>query len=200
MTSSTSNKEELNSELESFRQQWLSDLRTRNDHEHEQLQRSGAGPSRPSKRRPSHHGPSGAPNRRSLDIENDQAYLQGRTFDEPSSSSHNVQGKAKVVEKQLVSALDHYEEAMEKEAQGNMGDSLKLYRKAYRVLTTLLTSRAFPLTIYHSWIAVLIGLIVKSTSHPNQPRNLKLTNAPPQPQPPSPLLPQQKHPSNPSTT
>ncbi|KAG8411207.1 hypothetical protein J3459_016551 [Metarhizium acridum] len=35
-------------------------------------------------------------------------------------------------QKELVSALDHYEEAMEKEALGNMGDSLKLYRKAYR--------------------------------------------------------------------
>jgi F-box protein 9 len=35
--------------------------------------------------------------------------------------------------KPLVSALDHYEEAMEKEAQGNMRDSLHLYRRAYRV-------------------------------------------------------------------
>ncbi|KOS21405.1 F-box protein pof7 [Escovopsis weberi] len=35
--------------------------------------------------------------------------------------------------KQPVSALDHYEEAMEKEAQGNMGESLRLYRKAYRL-------------------------------------------------------------------
>lgn len=145
MTSSTSNKDELNSELESFRQQWLSDLRTRNDHE--DPQRSGPGPSRPSKRRPSHHGPASAPNRKSWDIENDQAYLQGRSFDEPSSSSHNLQGQPKTVEKQLLSALDHYEEAMEKEAQGNMGDSLKLYRKAYRVFTTLSISRNCLLTI-----------------------------------------------------
>jgi F-box protein 9 len=31
------------------------------------------------------------------------------------------------------SALEHYEQAVEREAQGNLGDSLKLYRKAYRV-------------------------------------------------------------------
>lgn len=31
------------------------------------------------------------------------------------------------------SALEHYEKAVERESQGNLGDSLKLYRKAYRV-------------------------------------------------------------------
>lgn len=31
------------------------------------------------------------------------------------------------------SALEHYEQAVERESQGNLGDSLKLYRKAYRV-------------------------------------------------------------------
>lgn len=31
------------------------------------------------------------------------------------------------------SALEHYEEAVEKEDQGNLGDSLSHYRKAYRV-------------------------------------------------------------------
>lgn len=30
-------------------------------------------------------------------------------------------------------ALEHYEKAVERESQGNLGDSLKLYRKAYRV-------------------------------------------------------------------
>ena len=31
------------------------------------------------------------------------------------------------------SALEHYERAVEKEDQGNLGDSLSHYRKAYRV-------------------------------------------------------------------
>lgn len=31
------------------------------------------------------------------------------------------------------SALEHYEKAVERESQGNLGDSLSLYRKAYRV-------------------------------------------------------------------
>jgi len=32
------------------------------------------------------------------------------------------------------SALDHYEQAVEKETQGALGDSLDLYRKAFRVM------------------------------------------------------------------
>lgn len=32
-----------------------------------------------------------------------------------------------------LSALEHYEKAVERESQGNLGDSLALYRKAYRV-------------------------------------------------------------------
>ena len=32
------------------------------------------------------------------------------------------------------SALEHYEKAVEREDQGNLGDSLKLYRQAYRVI------------------------------------------------------------------
>ena len=32
-----------------------------------------------------------------------------------------------------VSALEHYEKAVERETQGNLGDSLNLYRKAFRV-------------------------------------------------------------------
>ena len=31
------------------------------------------------------------------------------------------------------SALEHFERAVEKEAEGNLGDSLSHYRKAYRV-------------------------------------------------------------------
>lgn len=135
MTSSNTNKDGLNSELESFRQQWLSDLRTRNEHENEQQQRSipwtAGGPSR---RRSSHHGPPVASSvRKHWTVERDEDYIPGPIYDKPSSSSQVAPETESAVETNLVSALDHYEAAMEKEAQGNMGDSLKLYRKAYRV-------------------------------------------------------------------
>lgn len=35
--------------------------------------------------------------------------------------------------KEPKSALEHYEKAIEREDQGNLGDSLKLYRQAFRV-------------------------------------------------------------------
>ncbi|KAM5355182.1 hypothetical protein ACJ41O_001828 [Fusarium nematophilum] len=136
----TSNADELNSELESFRQQWISDLRTRTEHEAQPATPAATGPSR----RP-HHGPpvSSLPHKQPPPPgadDDDDDYLQGHSFDEPeqqqpsptlSRPAHEVQhGRSG---KKLVSALDHYEEAMHKEAQGNMGDSLKLYRKAYRL-------------------------------------------------------------------
>lgn len=37
------------------------------------------------------------------------------------------------VSKEPQSALEHYEKAIEREDQGNLGDSVNLYRKAYRV-------------------------------------------------------------------
>jgi F-box protein 9 len=55
----------------------------------------------------------------------------GHTLDSSSSKA------TKAKDKELLSALDHFEEAMIKEASGNMGDSLKLYRKAYKVRSPL---------------------------------------------------------------
>lgn len=137
----------LDSELESFRQQWISEVRTKKGEQSSQTHRSTAdGPStstapvtstaptspRKSKVRP----PSPSKARKQppvIDEEDD--YLHGRSFDEgPEPVGNTTDGSVRSPpEKELVSALDHYEEAMEKEAQGNMGDSLKLYRKAYRV-------------------------------------------------------------------
>jgi len=45
----------------------------------------------------------------------DHGYTRGTSIQEPRS------------------ALEHYERAVEKEAAGSLGDSLKLYRKAFRV-------------------------------------------------------------------
>ncbi|KAL3958395.1 hypothetical protein ACCO45_006557 [Purpureocillium lilacinum] len=164
----------LDSELESFRQQWLSDLRTR---------KADAPPQTPSAAPAgAHHGqppppplPSSstaagtasaaAPSRRPApsptrsrrpapplpqqvdpaDAEDD--YFKPQSFDDlppPAPvTGHTLDGSVRPApaqvtpsspsEGRLVSALDHYEEAMEKEAQGSMGDSLKLYRQAYRL-------------------------------------------------------------------
>ncbi|KYK57616.1 hypothetical protein DCS_04627 [Drechmeria coniospora] len=129
----------FDSELDSFRRQWISDLLSRNSQ-----------PSAPPAARPPYtdaraalpKATSPAPHGRhatSYLDDGDDDYLQGRTFDDPpplSSSGHALSESVNPAQEppnDLVSALDHYEAAMEKEAQGNMGDSLRLYRQAYRL-------------------------------------------------------------------
>ncbi|KAH7155766.1 hypothetical protein B0J13DRAFT_234029 [Dactylonectria estremocensis] len=144
-SSPSSSTNGLNSELESFRRKWISDLRhqthdeqpapqSQSRHDGPRLAPSTAGSGR--RRRPSVSHSSASKPVHSVD-ENEDNYIQSQSFDEPASASqpahdaHGVHGVS--ARKKLVSALDHYEEAMAKEAQGNMGDSLKLYRKAYRL-------------------------------------------------------------------
>ncbi|KAK1255156.1 hypothetical protein MKX08_009151 [Trichoderma sp. CBMAI-0020] len=141
-----SENRESNSELESFRQKWISDLRSRRESigsaSHQAEASSVASTAAPAatsqQRRPS--GPFSGPGvgKRNLPvIDDDEYYLHAQSFDGPpptSATGHLLSdAPGKGAEKPLISALDHYEEAMEKEAQGNMGESLRLYRKAYRL-------------------------------------------------------------------
>jgi F-box protein 9 len=141
---SESREQMSNSELESFRQQWLSDLQSRKEsvssasHEAGASSSSSAAVPPVASRQRKHTGPSSPTTKKILPaIEDDEYYLHGQTFDTlppPSSGGHLLSdAPGKHDEKPLVSALDHYEKAMEKEAQGNMGESLRLYRQAYRV-------------------------------------------------------------------
>ncbi|KAH6900640.1 hypothetical protein B0T10DRAFT_33303 [Thelonectria olida] len=142
-SSSSAKKGGLDSELESFRRQWISDIQHQHDPHQPQTQQSraatttGPGPAPgPSHRRgPSFSTRPSKPAAGEDEVDNDE--FQTQSFDDPLSSSptqvrHEVRGGVST-KKKLSSALDHYEEAMAKEAQGNMGDSLKLYRIAYRM-------------------------------------------------------------------
>jgi F-box protein 9 len=65
----------------------------------------------------------------------DDEYVQPRVFDDTvvaqtAASAERVQAGGS---SEPVSALDHYEKAVEREAAGKLGDSLSLYRKAFRV-------------------------------------------------------------------
>jgi len=50
----------------------------------------------------------------------------GRRLDESSAPSASSSSEPR-------SALEHYEKAVERESQGSLGDSLNLYRKAFKV-------------------------------------------------------------------
>lgn len=149
-----SSEKKLDSELDSFRREWLSDLQSRTD------QLAAAGRRRPNAIPGTTPGkapvtataattrPHQLPVSRRIgpvDEDHDSAYLHGPSFDDLPAyrapgrdhAAHPVTSAAGAStssgDKILVSALDHFEEAMIREAQGNMGDSLKLYRQAYKV-------------------------------------------------------------------
>ncbi|KAK0630080.1 hypothetical protein B0T17DRAFT_607135 [Bombardia bombarda] len=60
-----------------------------------------------------------------------QAVAPLSTLDQGEESGSIVAGKGKG--KEPVTALEHYERAVEREVAGNLGDSLELYRKAFRM-------------------------------------------------------------------
>lgn len=125
--------QDVNPDLESFREQWRAEVRARHPSAAESLQQTSTSsqnqssrPAAPRISRPAHFS-AGKP--RVADTDED--YVQATAFDdaEPTQTAQK-DGKEK---KEPVTALEHYEYAVEKEAQGSLGDSLSLYRKAFRV-------------------------------------------------------------------
>ncbi|OAA54336.1 f-box protein [Niveomyces insectorum RCEF 264] len=75
--------------------------------------------------------------------DSDEDYVQPRAFDDPVVEGKTLaDGTARVDfstnndrdnKREPRSALEHYEKAVEREAQGTLGDSLRLYRTAFRM-------------------------------------------------------------------
>lgn len=130
--------EESNSELESFRRQWQAEVSGRMQPARSSEAQAAAGPSKPPRNQP--HPPLHAAVENLRSQNNDIEQLDGendtRNSTNQAGHSDDIEGfeTRAVVEPQ--SALEHYEKAVEKEAQGNLGDSLDLYRKAFKVSNT----------------------------------------------------------------
>ncbi len=62
----------------------------------------------------------------------------GRTLGDQETTVGEVTSKS-----EPQSALEHYEKAVERETQGNLGDSLTLYRRAYRVQPSLFIALSY---------------------------------------------------------
>ncbi|KAK3330105.1 hypothetical protein B0H66DRAFT_45964 [Apodospora peruviana] len=147
-----------NPELESFREQWRAEVRARNppaasasgssssqqqvqQHHHRQQQQHHHvhahthNAERPARRQPP------PPTKKAEVQEYEDDYVQPRSFDEPETAAPpaatvTVTADNTSVDQddgELVSALDHYEKAVERESVGKLGDSLRLYRKAFRM-------------------------------------------------------------------
>lgn len=133
---------DITSELESFREQWRKEVQSRKATASEaqkqddpaESSKSGQRPPRPGPDRPSHLGP-GKP----VAPDFDEDYTQPRAFDDPATSQPTTEAPSGTEnEREPVTALDHYEKAVERENLGSLGDSLALYRKAFRVRTSQL--------------------------------------------------------------
>lgn len=127
-------------ELESFRQKWREEVTAKA--RGKQPATAASGTTRPtqasSSKAPKNNGPdlssSSHVRQRSEEIDDVAPHVyhdlgdkqHGRRLDETSASAASQNAEPK-------SALEHYERAVEKETQGSLGDSLNLYRKAFKV-------------------------------------------------------------------
>ncbi len=129
-------------ELESFREQWRAEVRGRPSTTASQLQSTGAGPSSSLTapislpHRTLQHSNKPVKSQKPASHDHDDYYVQPRAFDEDGpaiteTSAEEVTQESK--SKDPVTALEHYEKAVEREAVGKLGESLSLYRKAFRV-------------------------------------------------------------------
>lgn len=142
--------EPSNPELESFRQKWRAEVSAKSKPgDSSASKKSTQPPSKPIARRPSVVPK--APPRPSAGAESDNepSDEDGELVSPapPHLASFGISSAKSAVEKDVEkfsgtapkepeSALEHYEKAAEREAQGNLGDSLTHYRKAFRVCTS----------------------------------------------------------------
>jgi F-box protein 9 len=123
--------EDQNSVLEAFRRQWREEVSAKT----QDSSKSAASPSKLSRRPPPITRLSTRrPSKPSEEGEEDHGEPQSFTsLDAPRNPETKQAESSHEGDKEPESALEHYERAVEKETQGNLGDSLNLYRKAFRV-------------------------------------------------------------------
>jgi len=121
--------EDPNAELESFRQKWKEEVSARA--KSARNKESTSSNDRPSRRPPA---APWIPNDRVPSSTEDDERIEPQSL-------HNLEGpsgagageSSKTGSREPRSALEHYEKAVERESQGSLGDSLDLYRKAFKV-------------------------------------------------------------------
>lgn len=153
MTSSGPNVDEL----DNFRRQWQNEVSRK--------RRPAAGPlstTRPQDFQTQNVGHVRASGPQNFDKRNDDDFEPRTYHDLPDVESDLKLGASRshLDQPKPVTALDHYEQAVEKESLGNLGDSLQLYRTAFKV-SRLLNSR--PLIAVEA-VLTIRSLMTKSTN------------------------------------
>lgn len=125
---------EDNAELESFRRQWREEVARRNKHSHHEPVQQPKPPRFP----PTRHAAADRkeeeeeyePDQSEIVSKVEQLHLQPET---PAPGTADEDAFHSGPQHEPSSALEHFERAVQREAEGSLGDSLQHYRKAYRV-------------------------------------------------------------------
>lgn len=123
--------EDTNPELEQFRQQWRAEVSARNQNDSKKGSKSSKATRRPPPISSLSSNTANPPIKE--DGEDDEHAPQMFAGFDGSADKEEQGESSKSASKEPQSALDHYEKAVEREIQGSLGDSLNLYRKAFRV-------------------------------------------------------------------
>ncbi|KAL3425334.1 F-box domain-containing protein [Phlyctema vagabunda] len=124
--------EDSNSELESFRQKWRAEVSAKAKEDvNKERQKPSGGASKPARKAPAFERHASEPMAKGAEDEED--HTEPRTLHQLDGFSGEVAGSSKSGSREPRSALEYFEKAVEREALGSLGDSLDLYRKAYRL-------------------------------------------------------------------
>jgi F-box protein 9 len=145
--------EDPNPELENFRNQWRKEVSARTKGTAKESEKKQSRPSVPTrasfKNAKDPIPPPSAANTSAAHNEDDVDGLDPKTYHDLEDTdnrrrldSNQYPSSSVDANTTPISALEHYEKAVEKESQGSLGDSLSLYRKAYRVCVHDCTSES----------------------------------------------------------
>lgn len=136
--------EESNPELESFRQQWRAEVSARGGNKKAETSSRTKHLRKPAFERLA----STSIIEPTDEEEGDDHATEPQIYQSlagPSRSDSFSADKSKAgIKREPSSALEHYEKAVEKETQGSLGDSLDLYRKAFRVSSSIVIVKDTP--------------------------------------------------------
>ncbi|RDW73271.1 F-box protein pof7 [Coleophoma cylindrospora] len=126
--------DDSNSELESFRRQWRAEVTAKAKDDRKTQPKSTASASKAA-RRPvlATRYTADKTTIPADDQEDDEPHVEGPPLRRLDAHSSNESESSKNGSTEPRSALEHYEKAVEKETEGSLGDSLNLYRKAFRM-------------------------------------------------------------------
>lgn len=127
---------EDNAELNAFRRQWQEEVSRRNKFSSSSRPNYSSSPlagSHLDKLPPSRHEAADRKEEVEEDLGRDYNEIVQRTEQHLTLRAADEDSFQRVPQKEPRSALEHFEKAVEKEAEGSLGDSLAHYRKAYRV-------------------------------------------------------------------